>query len=115
LLLTQLDSEVIIRNIKPSHPVYSFSELYLHAEELMNLQLLDHLEHYPEYEELDEEDPKLRFKLFIEKRFVDTRSIALQSIRQGLTLNGEQALVMCSTFNFFCPCCSPFPKQNKIF
>jgi hypothetical protein len=58
----------------------------LHAKELLNEETLGYLE---QNDEIEEDDPELRFKLSIERHFIDTRTIALQSIRQGLTLNGE--------------------------
>jgi hypothetical protein len=66
------------------------AELMLHVEELLNKEVVDYL--MKEDVEIEENDHELKFKRTIERHFIDSRSIALENIRKGLTLNG---MMMC--------------------
>lgn len=74
----------------PSNILYSELELPHHLLELnLNQQTMDHL---TETYEGVESDPVQKFKCAVEKYFLDSRSIALESLREGLTLNGESSI-----------------------
>jgi hypothetical protein len=97
-LHSKLDlQKVLIRNIKPSSPLYSFSELMLHAKELINEESLNAV--------TDEWGHELGIKHCMERILIDTRTIALESIRQGLTLNGKSKTtgLCCSWLFVSCP------------
>lgn len=79
---------VLIRNIKPSNILYCSNELLYHLYELdMNQKVMDD---WADDDTIHEQNPFLKFKMVAEKNLITTRSVALDSMQEGLTLNGKK-------------------------